>query len=330
MLFVPTPETTLAQYLLHCIEQRLPPGTDVIKAIAGALGLGYHAVYRRLSGKAEFKATEVVLLSRHFGISLDGYIRPGTFAFQVSAINQPIQASNDFLTRLHGLLHQAVQIPNVTLQYATTEVPVFHYLQYPVLMAFKLHMWSCTTWRLTSYKNHPFQLHTIGQDTGFATHCRQIFALYNKLPSEECWPQSILDNTLSQIKALHEQGGFAEDGGPQQLFEMLHQMIDYQEDTAAVGIKSTDGSFALYHNEMMHTSNVFLLQSPSQRQVYFTFDNPNFIMTDHPDFCQHTSQWFDLLRANSLCISVENSRLRRPYFDQLRKRLENAQRMLHV
>ena len=83
--------------------------------------------------------------------------------------------------------------------------------------------------------------------------------------------------------------------------------------------------FELYENEIMHTSNIFFVLSPAAKQVFYTFDNPNFLTTNHPDFCDYTERWFEKIRRRSQRMSVDGGKHRKVFFEELRRRVGEKQ-----
>ncbi|MCC6463442.1 MAG: hypothetical protein IT260_23430 [Saprospiraceae bacterium] len=324
--------SALAEYVLSEIRRHLPANMELAKTIEPLLGLSSSSLYKRLRGEAAFTADELLLLARSFAVSLDHFVlkNKGIVRVDFPAMTTPLRAAPEFLQQIKQHLLLATLLPQARLWYATSEVPLFHYFKFPELAAFKLHMWSRTTWQLDSIRPTQFCWADNPDAAQIEEQCAYLFKLYTQLESYEFWPSYLLENTLSQIDYLAYQGGFADPQAPRRLYTYLNDLLLWQREMAACGRKlDTNGQkmagFTLYHNEIAHTNNTFLLQTPDFRQAFFTFDNPNFGASIDPEFCAYTQDWFNKLQHCSTRISLEGDKQRARFFDGLHHRLaQNA------
>lgn len=324
------PSGHLARNVLDVLRHKLPAHNDLAKVIQDTLGLTASAAYKRLRGETAFTADELAELARHFGISLDAAVLRGRGMAPMSfpAAAQPIDSPISFLRRVEASLQTALKLPEVRLWYASTEIPFFQYMRYPELTAFKLYMWNKTTWELPAYNQPVFSPELFLQDPQMEPSRRSLLQLYAQIPSQEFWPLQILDNTLSQVRYATYEGNLPNRALAQLLLSQIAQLVDDLEHMAQLGYKDIEGCrvpmpapFELYENEIMHTSNIFFVLSVAGRQVFYTYDNPNFLTTDHPDFCDYTEDWFAKIRRRSQRISVDGAKHRKVFFEALRQRV---------
>ncbi|MBK8965298.1 MAG: hypothetical protein IPM36_01205 [Lewinellaceae bacterium] len=139
---------------------------------------------------------------------------------------------------------------------------------------------------------------------------QSVLTRYCQLESCEFWSLNMLENTLNQIDFLAYEGGFAEKGMARLLCEQIQDLLHWQQAMAEHGRKmdqqgQAGAGLLLYHNEIAHTNNTFLLQAPNFRQAFFTFDNPNFGGSGSPLFCDYAEDWFSRLQRCSIRMSQE-------------------------
>lgn len=319
---------TLTRYLFDEIRRLLPVEKTLARELAVVLNLSESAVYKKLKGGNQLSLEEATLLAQHFHISLDNYLLPQAAVVPMAFYPMTGQVASpiEFLRRLLTNMEQANRLTNAHLYYATTEIPVFHYLHFPELTAFKLFVWGRTTWELDERGIEASPEHlAVAPEMNLLRE--RILEGYNRMTSTEFWSLHLLENTLGQIRYFAEEGIFSDRSFPSLLFEQIAQLLAHQQSMAKSGRKhqrgrqlnSDAGAFSLYHNEIAHTNNTFLLAAEEASVVYSTFDNPNFLQTSDPAFVSYTQNWFDRLqkRSTSLTHGAERQRVR--FFSVLEK-----------
>lgn len=324
---------TLTQYIFEEIRRLLPAEKTLARELAAVLNLGESAVYKKLKGGNQLSLEEAALLAQHFHISLDNFLLPQAAIVPMAfyPLTGQVARPMDFLRRLLAQVEQATRLPGARLYYATTEIPVFHYLHFPELTAFKLFIWGRTTWELDEQNTeiHPEDMTT---DKEMNRLREQILDGYNRLTSIEFWPLHMLDNTIGQIHYFREERIFRDRSFSSLLFGQIAELLAHQQNMAKRAAKHLPeqvpeidaGEFLLYHNEIAHTNNTFLLRSQEASAVYSTFDNPNFLRSTDPAFVAYTQHWFDRLQKRCTLLTHGAERQRMRFFSLLEKRLSNA------
>lgn len=109
-------------------------------------------------------------------------------------------------------------------------------------------------------------------------------------------------------------------------------MIKHVQKMAETGKKITleqnpdsiDTKFQMYHNEISHTNNILLIESESLNQIYFAYDNPNYIVTDNEELINYTRSWFSKIMKSATSISLDNEKNRRAFFNIIYKQIDNT------
>ncbi len=318
----------IQQALLARIQQTGVTAHDLAKTLH--LGLG--AVYKRLKGETLLDISEIALLADQYNLSLDGFFHQenGKVSFVFPAMQQPVSQLEQYLSSILDLLIWANRLPNAKIYYSTSEIPIFHYLHFPELCAFKLYMWNRTTWELPEWEDQPFNPELFLENRRLQRLREEIIAGYNLLPSIEFWQISILSNTLNAIDYCAESGAFARAGDPFLLRKQLQELLQHQKEMAKAGLKFSPGTrpespqadFTLYHNEISHTNITILLEWENGRMAFATFDNPNFMHTTDPAFTLYAARWFAKLRKRSLLISKDGEKHRNRFFNMINRNIE--------
>lgn len=307
--------------------ERIQENGITAQELAKALNLGVGAVYKRLKGETLLDIGEISLLAERYNLSLDVLFRPekSKVSFEFPAMRNPVVQFEQYFSSILELLQWANRLPKAQILYSTAEIPIFHYLHFPELCAFKLYMWNRTTWELPEWEEKPFSLGPFLENRRLQRLREEIVAGYNRLSSVEFWPVSLLNNTMNSIDYCLESGAFAQPDDVHVLRNQIRQLVRHEKEMAKTGLKFNPGgqpapdagSFTLYHNEIAHTNITFLLEWEKGEMAFATFDSPNFMHTTDREFTRHAAGWFAKLRKRSLLISRDGEKHRNRYFKLL-------------
>ena len=331
-------ERSFQKWFMDQVAAKLPPSQALHYAIKQVLGLSDSAVYKKIRQQSELKGDEIMAVARHFDISLDRYVHqdhPSRGLFEYPPIEKPFQSPSDFLGMLGAEMTGILSTPAPSVWYATNEIPIFHYMAYRSLLAFKLYVWSRTSWMLPQYLQSKFSVEEMYARHPDIEACRHhIAAFYARVPSKEYWPPNILDHTLSQIRHCVHANFFDQPDLWSVLLQEMRDMLHNSLDLALRGTKSGpeephEVAFELFSNEFAYTNNTILVFSASRPvSLYVTFDNPNFAKTTSTDICQKMRLWMNRIENTSVRISKEGERQRHRLFQQVEAKIEALEREL--
>jgi hypothetical protein len=321
---------SLQLYLFEEIQNRFPRRADAVETLSKLLNLGVDAVYRRMRGHSTLSSDEIMLLAKHFKVSLDKFIfaQSDTVVFTFNPFSQTVKSFEDYLHTIDADLKILTKLPEIKIMDAWTEIPFFYYIYFPELFCFKFYVWGRTIWNFKYLQTKKFTLDII--PIPVIQQAEQILARYRQIPSTQLWSLSIVDNTLTQIEYHVNSGSFANPADALLLCNRVLQLAEHMEQMAVYGKKIPVGGNAdrggaeleLFHNEMLSTNNTIFVQSLAGRAVYTTISNPNFLKTSDDQMCTYTDEWFKNVINKSRLISKSGESGRRFFFDRLRKRIE--------
>ncbi|MDX1684857.1 MAG: helix-turn-helix domain-containing protein [Saprospiraceae bacterium] len=326
--------------LFDLIRERINDSKHWIDEIAEQLNLSKSAVYKKVNATSSLSLEELSDLLVTYDISFDDLIRPEktTVTFSSPYMNRRIKSFLDYFNPLKQSLEFYSRLPNVEVNYATHELPIFYWLTSRDVCYFKLYAFARTLWELDGYKDKPFDLSEFSGEQVIMKEAREIAEYFFTMPSTEFWNQNILGNTLNQIKYFANSGLFANMDDAIHLCQSLKDIIVHIREMASEGKKFFAGQeageshadFNLYHNEIAHTNNTILVESDTVQAVFATYDSPNFIVSQDETLIDHTKEWYDKLRRHSLPVSNDASKNRLYLFDQILKRISMTQTELET
>lgn len=320
--------------LIAKIKQYLGDHKNTVDGLSGILNLSNSSVYKKLNGESSFSIVELTIIMKEFNLSFDEIVfdKRKKIGFQFPFKSQKIKTFHDYIGPLKMFMSVASPIPHLEIMYATNELPFFFYFLDKDLTYFKFYIYARTVWDIKHYKEQLFDLsefsewYTIKNDIDF------IINKYYSIPNIELWNEGVLNNTLNQIKYFLTGGIFKNPEDAYFLCDKLEKMIKHVQKMAETGKKITleqnpdsiDTKFQMYHNEISHTNNILLIESESLNQIYFAYDNPNYIVTDNEELINYTRSWFSKIMKSATSISLDNEKNRRAFFNIIYKQIDNT------
>ncbi|MCB9343885.1 MAG: hypothetical protein R3A50_02795 [Saprospiraceae bacterium] len=316
---------TLQDQVFELILNNYPRRADAVEDICQLLNLAKDPVYRRLRGETYLPPSELSLLCRHYGISLDAIIHHESNNV-ICSFNAFTRRINDFSEYLNGFVEEFEQIHNLKdphLHYASAELSVFTYNFFPEIISFKLYIWGRTTWNLVSVRDRQFSLDLVTPP--IIRLSQEVLNQYIRINSTELWTAQIMDNTLAQIEYHVYSGGFRDPKEALILVDKLSEWSKHMKLMAAAGKKFNigekaelgRGDFNLFYNEMVYTNITALISAEEQQMVYSAFCTPNFLRSTDKRLCGYTNDWFNGIFSKSSRFSGEAEKLRDWYFREM-------------
>jgi len=320
--------------LVEKIKLYLGNHKNAVSGLSEILHLSNSTVYKKLSGESSFSIEELVLIMKEFNFSFDEIVfeKRKKIGFQFPFKTQKIKTFHDYVIPLKMFMSVAAPIPNLKIHYATNELPFFFYFLDKDLTYFKFFIYALTVWDMKQYKDKKFDLSDFSEWYVIKDDIDFIMSKYYSIPNVELWNEGVLTNTLNQIKYFLTSGIFNNPDDALMLCDKLEMMIKHVYLMAESGKKiqlnqnpdTIETTFTMYHNEISHTNNILLIESDILKQIYFAYDNPNYIVTDNDDLINYTRNWFQKIKKSALPISLDAERSRKAFFNIILKQINNT------
>jgi DNA-binding phage protein len=243
----------LNQEFLEAVRLAIPTGTNMVKVIETALGIGKEAVYRRIRGDVPFTFDEVVALILKFGMSLDRFLK---IKYQEKVVYDLNQISTEKpLDDYYNMLSVSVEMfkefnrnPEAKMYMAYNIVP------FAFLDSLE-HLWKFDIYQLLHQVEQERRIEEFSQVTiskSLVEKRDQLFTAYRSVP----WSCYILDrrmftSLLKEIGYLYRLGLISREDITH-FKQEFHQMFDLIEVTAA------SGRFHGHHQMTLYLSNLDL------------------------------------------------------------------------
>jgi len=330
-----TLNTDPQQDFFQQILDRFPKNAAAISAMSDLLNVREDGIYRRIKGKTSISLQEAMQLAKAYGVSIDALRPTSSEAIQwsFSAFQRPVRTFDDFIDDILQQIQMVHKMDEVEITYTTKDLPVFHAMQFPEILAFKLYTWGVTTWQMEDLQDRAFRFDMISE--ALLEKAREISSIYYSFRSHELWSDNVLKNILRQIEYLATIELFVHEADAFLLCDRLSEFVKHMQNIAELGEKKTvdsthrGGSFELYHNEMVHTNNIILAETPQTAFVLTVFCNPYSMQCRDAKTVQFVKTWMKNLIRHSNSISVHSPLERRQFFGRLEKDVQRTRQRLN-
>ncbi|HQW71464.1 MAG: hypothetical protein IPO45_11915 [Saprospiraceae bacterium] len=230
-----------------------------------------------------------------------------------------VQSINNFIKLFSG--------NDVEIKYTSYEVPLFYYMYYPRLFAFKLFCWSKTIWKTPGFENAHFDENKVLTPEVLEI-MEDTLNRFSQLKSTEYWTDQLFDNTIRQIHYFRQMEYFDNIKVCKQLAQDILNLIRLMRVMATTGKKmskdkSTHASdITIYRNDIYFTNNIVSVHSPEQIITFCAFDNPNYIITMDPKLGERTSEWLENMQSGCTRLTQNSELVRLGFFRTMEEALD--------
>jgi hypothetical protein len=322
-----------SQYLLfHFLKGKLFPNVSFADEISQILNISVDSAYRRIRCEKNLSLDEVVMLCRHYDMSLDQFFKTDVNSILFTWLLDPL-SEDYFLQYLKSQLDTVQQFHTSQkkhLYFLASDVPWMSYLQLPQLALFKYFVWRKSILFDSSLKGEKFSLELT--DSEFIKISKQIVELYLKLPVTEIWNVDVLTSTLHQIYYYRESGFFKSRSDGATLLDLYSTLIDHIEKEAELERKflvgespdKDSGQFTMHVNELGLGDNTMLIKLDGLKITYINHSMIQYICTSDKRFNDNIDNFISSSLGKSTLISGVGEKDRMKFFNSLRQTIEES------
>jgi hypothetical protein len=298
------------------------------------LGIGKSAAYRRIRCETELTFQELLLLHRHFKISLDDIFQDNYTGFNLSDSALNSLSGKAYLQSIEQDLIYISQFPETLVRYAASEVPLFYYLLEPKVAAFKLFFWSKTIWRIENKLFTKLRFKDFTADTQLTPIIKNISKLYGHINSLEIWNENMMDIIINQIKYCVKADIFEKQEDALELCACLEVLLTKLHKILETGNKSVNyiekkkpgGTIQAWNNRYFQNNIIILVDTPIKKITYLGFDSPNFMRSDGLHTYEYATSSFNKIQDFSSDITLTNEVNRYDFFEIIGMKLHKLEK----
>ena len=304
------------------IQHTLPANHVLVDVVSELLNVGIDASYRRIRGAKLLDFEEIMILCKHFRISMDSIT--GFIDKQLHCEFAPVNVVDT-----NSYLPFAIEWSN-SLEYfrgsseseiilSATDIPAFNLLSYNELAFFQLFAWNKAVSDFPDgYDEFVNEQNTIE----FSKYYQKISRNYQLIPSTEIWTDNTLDSFLKSISYHFEMIHFKDNKVPLFLCEQLMNLMDTLYDWATKGTKGSNNvPYKLYISEVDIGNTFILLKSKERSSSLIKLFAYNGLSISDESFCQVTDRWLQKLAQRATLISGTSEKERFKFFNAQRQKI---------
>ena len=324
------------------IKAGLPKHLSLVNEVADHLDLSHDSAYRRIRGETALTMIEITGLCRKFGLSFDEFsvFNEHQVNFDFRPLNEESFNFLDYLLHIEHHLKKIAAADDKEVVYTANEIPLFHLMHAPLLASFKLFFWQKTILDFSAFRNQKFKPGLI--DNRVNEVSRSIRDLYCEIPSTEIYHSETIDTTLKQVDYYADVGYFESKDDALMLLDSVAEVVDHirwqcemgfkfkrpHSKTASINPPSNDGSFTVFHNEVLHMDNSILVKIDNRYLSFLTSNGLNSLSTESQLFYEEYHRALEILKRKCTIISGTSERERNKVFLHYQEKIDRMRRRL--
>jgi len=301
---------------------------EVARLIGKCTSMSTSMIYRTLSGERKLtfdEGEQLISFLQHHNL-LPPDLATGhrwKYSLNIAKDDLPSQFINDLENSMMQL-----DVKNAKLWLTSYEIPVFYYMQFPELMAFKLFFWSKTIWS-PIYKASEVFITDLWLTAERLSSIQSIYNQYCSIKSVEYLNTNMCINTARQLNYARDMGWFKNIKKYLDLNSLVYELLESLKEKGEKHVKKSPfdstikNKVIIKENEVYFTNNIYLIESNSQKRIFAVLDNPNHLSTSDESMVNRIDQWFSDLDTHSIAISHGSDLDKKRFFEQLELNFEN-------
>src|SRR6476620_7943942 len=320
--------------LFQRIREKLSPGVSLAEHISELLCLSPDSAYRRIRGETPLVLEEVKLLCDTHSISMDQLLQSKDDSVLFSLVRVE-DASGSFKLFLQEMLHRLKMVAGAgqkELIYLSKEIVVFHFFMHPALFAFQYFLWMKSS---LQSEDMPLQFSFDLLKPDIEAIGREILSVYNSIPSIEIWNLECINNTVSQIEYYREAGLFRSSQDAETIYAGLREMLAHLQLQCEKSCKFLPGenpqlkksNFQFFYNREGLADNTIMALTNGRKTLYLNYEGLNYMYTQNEQLCESVYARMQKLLRTSTILSGVSEKQRHLFFNTLRNKIPNRQKL---
>lgn len=317
------------QAFFNHIKSKLPAHLSMVDEIAELLDISNDSAYRRIRGEKPIGLDEIQKLCKHYKVSLDQLLQLDTDTVIFSANLGDIRAYNlnNYLEGILSSLTLIKSLPDSQFYCFNKDIPMFYFMQFPELAAFKFFFWKRTIMNYPDLAKQQFKGEEL--DNEMVETGKKIIKTYVQIPSTEILNEEIVLVSLKQIEFYREANLFQNKHVLLKVYTQLEELVNHLELQAEQGLKFLYNEKAspssapnnIYINECLLGTNSIYVDAGDRQMTILNHAGINFMSTYDKRFCDYTFNNIKNTIRKSTHISIVGEKERSIFFNSLREKI---------
>jgi hypothetical protein len=325
------------QSFFNHIKSKHASHLSFVDEIAELLNISNDSAYRRIRGEKPISLDETRVLCNKFQVSIDQLLhtKNNTVLFSGNRVDSINFRFNEYLQDVANNLRLFKTLKNAQIFFFNKDVPLFHFMQFPELSAFKFFFWKRT---LIGYPDLAKQQFTGAEsDEEILQIATDVINLYTGISSTEIWTEESIHVTIRQIEYYRYTNIFINTEMLLKVYHQLNELLNHLEMQAEIGRKfiynqqamPNSQPYHIYINECLLGDNSIFVQAEGRQITYLNHNGLNFMGTQDQSFCDYTYKNLQNIISKSTHISLVGAKERSIFFNKLREKIHERIRSIN-
>lgn len=333
--------SNLQERLFELLKEKKAAG-QIVTELIEKLSISRASVYKRMKGEIHLTMKEMEVIMQHFDIDILRLIRRNS---NEVIMQLPAEPEGDpiihFLKPIKDQLEYLVKNEASKVTFLAVSFPVFYSFLYPELALFKFYVYRNSVWKPSHAKISPLGISQMSRNQEYINLFAAIRNAYGKIDSTEVWSSDFYTSTINELKFYLECNLFSEPNEALVILDKLLKSIENISSMVQAGNKSTmtrspekeeGGRFQLFYNDSGHFGSTILAHSGSMKNVYLTYDQPNYLFSQDPLLFEDTEKWVTKVIKKSTPITDKSPFEQIKFFntirDKIKEEIQNVEKMI--
>lgn len=316
------------------IKSVFPAHISMAEELSELLNISQDSIYRRLRCQSFFTFDEVALISKKYGISLDGLLSHDSLqvSFNFNPMYDDKSNFEKYMIWFSEYLTFLSQKVGTTITYVSEDVPLFRHFKYDTLSSFKSFYWNKAVLNNPNLIGKKFHQDIISEK--IREFKRKTIESYYKINSIEIWTDETLKSTLKQVEFFWETDQFESAEHAILVINDIRQMMTDLKTECENGFKdivNQKGKFNFFVSEVMIGNNCVLIDFDDMKtpgRVFLSHNTFNSISTYNSAFANETRQWIENIKGKSILISGSAEKQRAIFFKKNNDLINALEKMI--
>jgi len=324
------------QMFFNLIKSKIPPHLSLVEEIAETLNIGNDSAYRRIRGEKPLNFDEMHTLSNRYQVSIDQlfHVQSNAVIFSTDKVDHLSYGLNQYLEFVESSLRMFKMLHDPQIIFYLKDLPIFHYVSFPELSAFKFFFWKRTLMGYPELAKQQFN--GVEADPQTLETSKRIIKLYTQIPCTDVWNEEAVHITIKQIEFYRQSNVITGKHLLLKIYSQLEEMLNHLEMQAEAGrkylygqpVSANSAAYSVYINECLLGDNTVYVQSGEKQITFINHNGLSFMSTEDKGFCDYTSKSMQNIIRKSSHISVVGEKERSMFFNTLRDKIYERKKVI--
>jgi hypothetical protein len=314
------------QIFIESIKKMLPPNMSLVNELSDLLEISTDSAYRRLRCETTFTFDEIITICNHYNISFDSFRlqEKGMVNFKYNLFQPSVESFTAYMKWIQEGIRRISLAKDKEIVYVADDIPIFHLFKFPDFAAFKMFYWMKSVVNVPELEGKKYDPSLISDS--LMEEGKQIYRLYEKIPSTEIWCDSTISSAVKQIEYFNEAGFFSSKEDALQICKVLEGVLADIQGQAERSTKSSvagfENNYIMYKSDIEIGNNCIFVRTDETRSLYLRYHTFNSMATVNEAFCGETEQWLKGMIKKSTLISGISEKQRYQFFRKSQEQID--------